>query len=97
MAERFTDRIRRYCEAHGIDIPVGFGRHPASRYAVIEHTDPPRLVARTWFNQEDVIYYLEHQSSDGPRLVLDFKEWQQLAYQGGRLIRGELFTVDWKT
>jgi hypothetical protein len=58
MEERYVDRIRRYCEANGIAIPIGF-RDAAQRYAVIDLSGPPKLIARTWFNQADVVYYIE--------------------------------------
>ncbi|MBL8381579.1 MAG: hypothetical protein JNM90_00775 [Burkholderiales bacterium] len=93
MAERYTARIRAYCEAHGIEIPVGFARHPASRYAAIQvDPAPPRLVARTWFNQEDLLHFLA--SADPARRfrLLDFKEHLVLHADGdGRLLRGEPF------
>jgi hypothetical protein len=87
MAQRISSKVRGYCEVHGIVIPVGFDRHPASRYVIIEQTDPPRLVARTWFNQADVLYYLEHLADDTPRRIFDFQEGDELAIESGRLKR----------
>ena len=93
MAEKYTDRIKAYCEEHGVEIPPGFFRHPASRYVAI-HTDPaqPRLVARTWFNQEDLVYYLSHFGQGKEHRLLDFKDRQELHFAGGnRLSRGDAF------
>lgn len=87
MAERFTAKIQRYCETQGVLIPVGFKRHAANRYAVIELTIPPKLVARTWFNQEDVVYYLELMGDNLPRQILDFKEGDELILDSKKLRR----------
>ena len=91
MAERYVARIRRYCEANGIAIPIGL-RDAAQRYAVVDLTGPPKLIARTWFNRADVIYYIERVAGDGPRRILDFREGVELRYVGGsKLQRGEPF------
>ena len=93
MAEKYTDRIKDYCESSGYDIPSGFYRHPASRYAVIDmEAQPPKLVAKTWFNQEDVIYYLQNFSAGKEVRVLDFKERQELVREDGKTLkRGPAF------
>lgn len=92
MPERYSDRIRGYCEVNGIDVPIGFQRSGANRYAIIDLSGSPKLIARTWFNQADVIYYIEHLAGDGPRRILDFKDGVKLLYTGGaRLRRGERF------
>jgi hypothetical protein len=93
MAEKYTDRIKEYREASGIEIPAGFYSHPASRYAVIDTgSAPPKLVAKTWFNQEDVLYFLKTMA-EGRRLrILDFKDRQELIVEGGkRFKRGRQF------
>jgi hypothetical protein len=87
MPERYTDKVRRYCNANGIAVPVGFGRHPASRYVVVELTDPPKLVARTWFKQEDVAYFFEHRVDSAPCRILDFKEGEELQFSGGKRLK----------
>lgn len=87
MAERFTTKIQRYCETQEIVIPVGFRRHAANRYAAIELTTPPKLVARTCFNQEDVVYYLELMGDNLPRQILDFKEGDELILDGKKFRR----------
>ena len=86
MAERYSDRIRRYCQQHGISIPIGFGRHSASRYVVVELSEQPKLVARTWFNVADLIHYLDR-ASDVPRQILDFKEGVVLERTGATRVR----------
>jgi hypothetical protein len=87
MAERYSEKIRRYCETNGISIPIGFDRHPASRYAIVELTNPAKLVARTWFNQSDVIYYLKGRTDTSPLRILDFKECHELAHEGGSTLK----------
>ncbi|MFO0706619.1 MAG: hypothetical protein U0412_07165 [Nitrospira sp.] len=95
MVERYTDRITAYCEEQGITIPQGFFRHPSSQYAVIDMgTTPSRLVAKTWFRQEDAIYYLEHLAGDRTLKVIDFQDGRFLEYRGGRLHRGEPVFTD---
>jgi hypothetical protein len=93
MAEKYTDRIKEYCEVVGIEIPAGFYRHSASRYAVIDTGPvPPKLVAKTWFNQEDVVYYLKNMAGGRQVRILDFKDRQELVLDGGeRLKRGSQF------
>ena len=93
VAEKYTDRIKTYCEEAGIEIPPGFFRHPASRYVAIQKDlTPPRLVAKTWFNQEDLVYYLVHFGVGRRYKLLDFKERQELLYAGGNSIEcGDAF------
>ena len=92
MAARYSELIRTYCIANGIEIPVGFDRRSASRYAVFVLMTPPKLVARTWFKQHDVVYYLAHCSDSLPKRVLDFKDGIELLFvEGKRLKRGEPF------
>jgi hypothetical protein len=93
-------RIEAYCKANGVVIPGGFARTSPSRYAVIRRdSGEPKLVAKTWFKQEDLCYYIEktlipelgadfHQSTD----LLDFKEDRRMTYTGSnRLAAGETF------
>jgi hypothetical protein len=86
MAERYSDRIRQYCERHEIAVPAAFARHPASRYAIIELTEPPKRVARTWFKIEDLIYYLDPQPEVRRRIV-DFKRGVVLERDGQSKVR----------
>ena len=90
MSLTYKKLIRDYCELRSISVPVGFGRHTPSRYAVVR-TDqvPPKLVATTWFKQEDVAYYFEHflvpqigSEVASTISVLDFKEGRKLRFAG---------------
>jgi hypothetical protein len=93
MAERYTDRIKLYCDESDIEIPPGFFRHHASRYVAVDvGCDPPRLVAKTWFKQDDVIYYVTRFGTERTLKFLDFKERRELRLIGGRrLERGDSF------
>jgi hypothetical protein len=93
MAERYSERIREYCKLAGIDVPAGFDRHSAHRYAVIDlDANPPKLVARTWFRQEDVAYYVANLAAGRRLRVLDFKEREELLPgPNGALHRGGRF------
>jgi hypothetical protein len=85
---RYSQVIGEYCRTHGVEVPDGFHRHSASRYAVILEGTPPKLVARTWFKQADVVYYLRHIASGPVREILDFKEGCRLFDKcGARLSR----------
>lgn len=86
MAESYSKRIRNFCERNGVDIPPGFGRNPANRYAVIDTCKiPPRLVATTWLKQEDLLYYVKRHPTPDSLQILDFKSSQELALQGTAL------------
>ena len=87
MAERIASKVLRYCDREGITVPIGFKRHPSSRYVIIELTDSPKLVARTWFNQKDVVYYLNNLADEVPRRILDFKENEELVFDGGTRLK----------
>ena len=93
MAEPYRARIEEYCKAQGVEIPVGFYRHAGGQYAAIDmESNPPKLVARRWFKQEDVVYYLQNLALGKRMRILDFKERVELVYQGGaRLQRGNAF------
>jgi hypothetical protein len=93
MPEKYKDRIEVYCKQAGIEIPIGFYRHSASRYAVIDlELTPPKLVAKTWFKQEDAVYYLVNLSAGRKTRVLDFKERCELVFNGkSTLERGNAF------
>lgn len=92
MSRTYSDRIRRYCEAHGIEVPPGFHRHPASPYVAIDGgRTPPKLVATTWFKQADLLYYVERHPHPETLRLIDFREGAELRYAGrGRLERGAL-------
>ena len=90
MTEKYTDRIKEYCDASNVEIPSGFYRHSASRYVAIDmEATPPKLIAKTWFNQEDVVYFLKNLAAGKQMKILDFKERQELLFESGeRLKRG---------
>ena len=106
MAHTLKKLILEYCEKHAVAVPAGFGRHSPSRYVVIR-TDqtPPKLVARTWFNQEDVVYYFEHflipevgSSVAATISILDFKAGRRLRFTGSsRLTPDGEFTPNAQT
>jgi hypothetical protein len=88
MAEKYTDRIKEYCESSGVEIPAGFYRHSASRYVVIDlEATPPKLVAKTWFNQEDVLYYLQNLAAGKSVKILDFKDRQELSLENSKTLK----------
>ena len=93
MAEKFTKQIEKFCEKEGINIPSGFYRHSASRYAAIDlDANPNKLIAKTWFNKEDVIYYLKNMAAEKSLRILDFKERHELALsESGKLTNGNAF------
>ncbi|MFY9315300.1 MAG: hypothetical protein WAO95_07045 [Burkholderiales bacterium] len=93
MAEKYTDRIRLYCDQNGIEMPPGFFRHAASRYVAVDiGCQPARLVATTWFKQEDMLYYVTRLASGKTLKLLDFKERTVLRFSGGETLeRGDAF------
>ena len=90
MRSKYWALIESYCQGQGISIPKGFGRNSPSRYAIIRlDSNPPELVALTWFKMEDVVYYLRNIWANRPVRILDFKEGVELVDEGGkRLKRG---------
>jgi hypothetical protein len=102
MPKKYKRLIGDYCRREGIAVRPGFARHTPSRYAIIlTHLSPPKLIAKTWFNMADVVYYIEHflRPELGEALaqsirILDFREGEELAYTGGkRLARVSSFSV----
>ena len=93
MEETNTSRIKAYCSRLGIEIPAGFHRQPAARYALIDlSVSPNKLIARTWFKHEGVINYLSQYGAGRQFKVLDFKDQVELARSGtGELIAGDRF------
>jgi len=90
MAETYSLRIRTYCEANGVEIPAGFQRRAANRYAAIDiGADPPRLIATTWFKQEDMIYYASRLAEGRTLKLMDFKERRQWQFTGGHASASE--------
>lgn len=86
MAESYTKRIRDYCESAGIAIPIGFGRHPANRYAAVDTSQvPPQLVAATWFKQADLLYFVQRHPQPASLRLLDFKDRKEMVLRGTAL------------
>ncbi|MDQ8192751.1 hypothetical protein [Roseibacillus persicicus] len=89
MATSNKTKIREYCDQHGIFVPVGFERRSASRYAIIRRDlDPPKLVATTWFNQKDAVYFIENTLIEEIKAdindvvdILDFKDAKRFLYR----------------
>ena len=93
-------RIEAYCKANGVVIPGAFARLTPSRYAVIRgDSGEPKLVAKTWFKQEDVCYYVRNTliaelgaDFEKSTEILDFKENRRMKYTGSsRLVADEAF------
>jgi hypothetical protein len=79
MEESNTSRIKDYCGRLGIEIPAGFHRQPAARYALVDlSATPPKLIARTWFKHDGVISYLSQYGGDRKFRILDFKDRVEL-------------------
>lgn len=87
MAETYSRRIRAYCEANGVEIPAGFDRRAANRYAAIDvGREPPRLIATTWFKQEDMTYHATRVASGRTLKLMDFKECMQWSFLDGHAL-----------
>ena len=106
MASKNRRLIEDYCTRHKISMPPGFAQGTPQRYAIIRtHLTPPKLIAKTWFNVADVIYYIEHfmlpelgDTLSQSIRILDFKDGEELAYTGGkRLDRVRTFSVSDET
>lgn len=100
MASKFDQPILDYCAAHGVAVPAGFARHTPSRYVIIrKDSDPPKLVARTWFSVADLTYYIENYLTPelAPDLselvaIFDFETGECMDYSDGRLMRRGRFS-----
>ncbi|RZI74932.1 MAG: hypothetical protein EOP80_09725 [Variovorax sp.] len=83
MFERYKSSIEKYCSEMGIEIPVGFERHPAGRFAAIDLDQaPPRLVAITWSKEAEAISYLQTLDPACRMRVLDFKDRCEMTFVG---------------
>ena len=93
MFERYKGLIETYCQEQGIEIPVGFERHAAARYAAVDlERNPPTLVAITWSTPNDAATYLASLEEGHATRLLDFKERHELTSDGkGHLLRGQPF------
>jgi hypothetical protein len=103
MPSSYRRLITSYCTENGIAIPPGFGRNTPSRYAIIRtDASPPKLVAMTWFKQEDVHYYIDRflkpelgETFMQSTRILDFKEGCELVDDGStRFKKGSSFTQE---
>ena len=93
MFERYKVKIKAYCEEAGIEVPVGFSRHAAGRYVAIdEECTPPKLVATTWLNRKEAVFYLVNLAAGRKTRILDFKNRCELVFNGkASLLRGAPF------
>ncbi len=92
VAERYKDKIEAFCKESGVAIPSGFYRHSTSRYAAIDlESSPPKLIARTWFNQEDAAYYLANLGQGRSMRILDFQDRRELLFNGVQFAYGDEF------
>ena len=85
MPTTLTQKIQEFCTSHDIQIPPGFKRHAPSRYAVIVINDDARkLIAKTWFTVEDLVYYVEHNLKDREHRVFDFEQMNEIRIKDSR-------------
>ena len=83
MFERYKTSIEKYCSEMGIDIPIGFERHAAGRFAAIDlEQTPPRLIAITWSKEAEAISYLQTLDPACRIKVLDFKDCCEMTLGG---------------
>ena len=93
MAESFSSKIKHYWTQAGVDVPTGFHRHSASRYALIDlAVSPNKLIDKTWLTQDDLLNYISHYGDGRPFRILDFKDRIELRLAGDqKLSRGDAF------
>ncbi|WP_077000583.1 hypothetical protein [Variovorax sp. KK3] len=93
MFERYSKRIKDFCEESGIEIPIGFCRHDAKRFVAIDMDhSPPKLVATTWSTEQDTASFLLSSAAARRIRLLDFKERRELMFNDqNHLVRGERF------
>lgn len=93
---KLSKMIERYCTENGIEIPPGFYRRSASRYAIVMQTGASgdrKLIARTWFKVADVLYYLDNFAPGEPFQILDFQKMRVLKREGNRLMESGLIDL----
>ncbi len=79
MFSRYRRRIEKYCQGLGIEIPVGFWRHDADRYAAIDlASSPPRLIATCWSREQDAVKFFSNWTAAQRFKLLDFEENREL-------------------
>jgi hypothetical protein len=93
MFASYKRRIEAYCEEAGIEVPIGFERHSAGRYAAIDlDSNPPKLVATTWSSPQDAVHYMVNLAEGRRTRVLDFLSRRELTFNGkDSLVPGKLF------
>ncbi|RYE50278.1 MAG: hypothetical protein EOP21_04170 [Hyphomicrobiales bacterium] len=83
MFESYKTSIEKYCSEMGIDVPIGFERRAAGRFAAIDlDKSPPRLIAITWSKEAEVVSYLQTLESADRITILDFKDCCQMTFSG---------------
>ena len=89
-----TKKIERFCEAEDITIPSGFYRHSPSRYVVIVNTGSNwKLIAKTWFSVQDLVYYIDNNLNDREFRMFDFQTSRELTRRDKRSV-SELRPLD---
>ncbi|VTU22024.1 hypothetical protein [Variovorax sp. RA8] len=93
MFGSYKKKIEAYCEAAGIEVPIGFERHSAGRYAAIDlDSNPPKLVATTWSSVQDAVHYMANLAGGRRTRMLDFLKRRELTFNGkDNLVPGKLF------
>lgn len=93
MIGSYKRKIEAFCEQAGIEIPIGFDRHTACRYAAIDlESSPPKLVATTWSNVQDAVHYLVNLAAGRKTRMLDFMKRRELTFNGkDSLVPGQPF------
>ena len=93
MLGSYKKTIETYCAQAGIEVPIGFDRHSAGRYAAIDlESSPPKLVATTWSNVQDAMHYLVNLAAGRKTRMLDFLKRRELTFNGkNSLVPGEPF------
>jgi hypothetical protein len=93
MFGSYKKAIQAYCETAGVEVPIGFERHSAARYAAIDlDSDPPKLVAATWSSMQDAVHYIVNLAAGRRTRMLDFQKRRELTFNGkDSLVPGEPF------
>ena len=93
MFGSYKRKIEAYCEEAGIEVPIGFDRHSAGRYAAIDlDSNPPKLVATTWSRDQDAVHYMVNLAAGRRTRMLDFQKRRELTFNGkDSLVPGKVF------
>lgn len=90
----YRERIRHYCEAHGIVVPSNFdATKSVESLVMIDTTDQPfTLLSRSTHQWREVVEYTRKPSNQSRTFrVLDFKRGCELVLKDDRLVRGPSF------